>query len=182
MKLQEIRIKKAFESELTEVLNVERQAFDSEEEANLVAALLDDPTAQPVLSLLAYDGNKAIGHILFTKAKLEIQPDILTYLLAPLAVIPEYQRKGIGKMLINEGFKLLAEQDVQLVFVLGHTEYYPKLGFLPNAGMLGFEAPYPITPKNAAAWMVKYLEEDLKLLKDKVVCAEAISKPEYWVE
>ena len=68
MKLQEIRIKKAFESELTEVLNVECQAFDSEEEANLVAALLDDPTAQPVLSLLAYDGNKAIGHILFTKA------------------------------------------------------------------------------------------------------------------
>ena len=85
-------------------------------------------------------------------------------------------------MLINEGFKLLAEKGAQLVFVLGHTEYYPKLGFLPNAGLLGFEPPYPIAPKNAAAWMVKYLEEDLKLLNDKVTCAKAISRPEYWVE
>jgi len=182
MKLHEISIKEATAHELTQVLSVEREAFNAEDEAMLVKDLLTDPTAQPVLSLLAYDDAKAVGHILFTKAQLETQPEINAYLLAPLAVIPKYQKKGIGKLLINKGFELLANKGVQLVFVLGHEAYYPKLGFLPNAGLHGFKAPYPIAPKNADAWMVKYLAENLIFLKDKIVCAAAISKPEYWVE
>ena len=48
----------------------------------------------------------------------------------------------------------MAESGVELVFVLGHPDYYPRHGFKP-AGALGFEAPYPIPDKNVNAWMVQ---------------------------
>ena len=52
------------------MLAVERAAFGSEAEADLVRALLDDPTAEPRLSLLARDGVRPVGHVLFTSVRL----------------------------------------------------------------------------------------------------------------
>ena len=48
-------------------MTVEEQAFGYDKEAKLTAALLKDKTAEPILSLLAYHNNLAIGHILFTR-------------------------------------------------------------------------------------------------------------------
>jgi predicted N-acetyltransferase YhbS len=71
---------------------------------------------------------------------------------------------------------------VELVFVLGHPGYYPRFGFKP-AGVLGFEAPYPIPEKHADAWMVRELRAGIiGSVRGKVVCADTLSRPEYWRE
>ena len=120
-------IRKTHASDLDEVMDVEKSAFGYDKEANLVAELLCDASAEPLLSLLAFHNTNAVGHILFTKLRFADQDcaQPLMHLLAPLAVIPGYQKQGIGGMLISSGLKMLSESGSELVFVLGHKEYYP---------------------------------------------------------
>ena len=175
-------IRESSVSDLESMLSVERAAFESEEEANLVRKLINDPSAKPLVSLLAFHADQAVGHILFTKARLEPETPLSLSLLAPLAVVPEFQRKGIGSELIERGLKVLSESAVDLVFVLGYPDYYSRHGFKP-AGKLGFDAPYPIPEKNADAWMVRALNPDaVKSFRGTVICADALDKPCYWHE
>lgn len=163
---------------------IEKEAFDSEYVADLVSQLLADKSAEPVVSLLAFKDNEAVGHILFTRAMIDagrLSPSI--YILAPLAVKPDHQRQGIGGMLITEGLKKLKEMKVEMVFVLGHEDYYPRYGFIPDAGSLGFIAPFPIPNKNANAWMVQALtSKGLSKVRGMIVCADPLNKPEHWRE
>ncbi|MEM9906528.1 MAG: N-acetyltransferase [Cyanobacteria bacterium P01_D01_bin.44] len=183
------KIQAASESDLEDVLFVERAAFGHDDEADLVRALLKDPSAQPVLSLLVFQDDRAVGHILFTTAHLTAiqtttspQTTISIAILAPLAVVPDVQRQGIGGQLIESGLQLLSKSGIDLVFVLGHPTYYPRHGFQP-AGQLGFEAPYPIPAEHADAWMVQALRPNLiGTVAGKVVCADVLNNPEYWRE
>lgn len=175
-------IREAVDSDLDEVLSVERAAFGSDEEANLVRDLMDDKSARPILSLLAFEDGRAVGHILFTKARLEPRAPLSIVLLAPLAVIPDAQRRGIGGKLIEQGLRMLSETGVDLVFVLGHPQYYQRFGFQP-AGKLGFDATYPILEKNADAWMLVELRPGTAYAEGgKVLSADKLNKPEYWLE
>ena len=81
-------IRKALYSDLDNVLFVERAAFGSDEEANLVRDLLGDDSAKPIVSLLAFQENRAVWHILFTKACIESKAPLSISILAPLAVGP----------------------------------------------------------------------------------------------
>ena len=176
-------IRKSTESDLSNILYVESQAFGNHKESDLVNGLLSDPTAMPLLSLIAVDDVKAIGHILFTKAKFTNNNDsVSAVILAPLAVIPDAQKQGVGGELVKEGLRLLSESGVDLVFVLGHPEYYPRHGFKP-AGALGFEAPFPIPEKHANAWMVQELHPGvIGSVNGKMVCADVLNQPEHWRE
>ena len=178
-----MHIREASEADLEDVLSVERAAFGGDDEAELARNLLADPSAKPTLSLLAFEDARATGHILFTTATLDPagkEPSIV--LLAPLAVIPELQNRGIGGKLIKRGLELLSNRGVDLAFVLGHPEYYPRHGFEP-AGRLGFEAPYPIADKNAGAWMVQALRPGvIGSVRGRIACANALDRPEYWQE
>jgi putative acetyltransferase len=185
MNIQNFQIRKTGINDFDYIMFVEEHAFGYDKEAILTANLLKDPTAEPTLSLLAFDKNKAIGHILFTRVYLDEmtldQP--LMHILAPLAVIPEYQKKGIGGLLINEGLKQLKAMGSELVFVLGHMEYYPKYGFIPDAGKLGYNAPYPIPEEFANAWMVQSLnKEGFTINKGNIICSKELDKPEHWRE
>ncbi|MGI9317798.1 MAG: GNAT family N-acetyltransferase [bacterium] len=181
-----MKIKRATESDLDDVLYVERQAFGEDEGPEiieLVKGLLNDPTAMPLLSLLAISDDRAIGHILFTKACLRNDINsISSVILAPLAVIPDAQGEGVGGQLIKEGVRLLSETDNELVFVLGHPDYYPRYGFKP-ACVLGFIPPYPIPVEHSNAWMVQELRPGvIGSVNGKVRCADALDQPEYWRE
>lgn len=184
MNLNKITITKTGQNDLKDIFEVEQKAFGQDDEAVLSLNLLKDNTAEPVVSLLAYYDNKAVGHVLFTRLyanNKKEQP--LTHLLAPLAVIPEFQNQGIGKLLVKQGYKELQKLGCQVVFVLGHFDYYPKVGFIPDAASFGYEAPYPIPEGCANAWMVKALtQEGLNIEKGKMLCADALNKPEYWRE
>jgi putative acetyltransferase len=176
-------IKKATDSDLNDVLRIETEAFGHNKESSLVNDLLNDDSAKPLLSLLAIDDEEAVGHILFTKVRITGNEDALhAMILAPLAILPNAQGKGFGGKLIKEGLRQLSESKVDLVFVLGHPDYYPRFGFRP-AGVRGFEAPYPIPAKDASAWMVQELRPGLiGSFSGKIICADMLNEPEHWRE
>jgi predicted N-acetyltransferase YhbS len=179
-------VRKAHPSDEAAILALVRTAFgeaEGGEIADLVVDLCRDPTAQPSLSLVAVSDKQIVGHILFTKVRLEgPRPDTPSSILCPLAVHPAKQNQGIGRRLIEEGLSHLRADGTALVFVLGHPGYYPRFGFTP-AGARGFEAPYPVLPTNAEAWMVLALEPTtLAEASGRVVCADALDDPRHWVE
>lgn len=184
MDLLNIKIKETGNSDINDILEVERLAFGYDKEADLVNDLLNDKSAEPILSLLAFYGEEAVGHILFTRALIKGHEDTtLAYILAPLAVKPEFQKMGIGGMLIKEGLLRLIKMKADIVFVLGHMDYYPKYGFIPDAESFGFPAPYPIPAEYSNAWMVQPLNsKNLNSVKGKVTCADQLNKPEHWRE
>ncbi|MFW5452061.1 GNAT family N-acetyltransferase [Thioalkalivibrio sulfidiphilus] len=176
-----MQIYEARPSDLDDVLTVERAAFGSDVEAGLVRDLLADPSAAPMLSLLAWDAGRAVGHVLFTTVRMgHATAPVSGMILAPLAVVPDVQGRGIGAALIREGLALLGQRGVDLVFVLGHPGYYTRHGFEP-ATPRGLTAPYPIEPE--AAWMVRALRPGLLgSVHGRVVCADVMTRPEYWRE
>ena len=178
-----MEIREAKDSDFPDVFRVEKEAFGYEKEANLVKDLLSDPSAKPLHSLLAFHDNRPVGHVLFTSARLEGERSGASIsLLAPLAVIPGFQKQGVGGKLIERGLQHLSNVGVALVFVLGHPGYYPRYGFKP-AGKQGFEAPYPIPEEHANAWMVQELRPGvIGTLSGKVRCADMLDRPEHWRE
>lgn len=181
-----MEIRKAMESDTQDILLVEKAAFGDEEGpeiVKLVNDLLCDQSAMPLISLIAVDKDQTIGHIMFTKARLTgASRAVSSVILAPLAVLPEAQAKGVGGRLIKKGLELALESNVELVFVLGHPGYYPRHGF-KTAGTLGFEAPYSIPDEHADAWMVQELCTGvIGSVSGKVQCSDVLNKPEHWRE
>lgn len=177
----DVQIDEAGPADTEAVLHVERLAFGRDDEAWLVADLLSDPTAQPVLSLLARTAQQPVGHVLFTKATLTGggRP-VRCAILAPLAVVPPWQRQGVGRALIEEGARRLAGTGVQLLFVLGDPGHYTRRGFEP-ATPRGLHPPCPVVPQQA--WMVRALEPGLlHVVTGTVACAASMDRPEYWRE
>ncbi|MDH3236271.1 MAG: N-acetyltransferase [Alphaproteobacteria bacterium] len=178
-------VRAASERDLPDIMRIHKAAFGDEAVDALVSDLLQDPSARPTLSLIALAGGRPVGHVLFTKLRLagsEQDNAVSLSILAPLAVVPEAQNKGVGRQLIEAGLAKLQEAGVDLVLVLGHPDYYPRHGFAP-AGVLGLEAPYPIPENKAGAWMVRALRPGvLGRVRGRVLCADALDKPELWRE
>jgi len=182
----DVQIRTATQSDMQAVKDLIVSAFgkfEGSKVAALVANLLVDPSAHPLLSLVATSNGKIVGYILFTGAKVEPSDQKnSSAILAPIAVFPEFQSQGIGGQLIMHGLNQLAVTGIDLVFVLGYPGYYTKYGFTP-AGVLGFEAPYPIPVEHADAWMVQASHSgQIEKIGGKVVCADSLNKPEYWRE
>lgn len=180
--MENVTIRETGAEDLNDILEVEKQAFGYDKEAKLVAELLTDKTAEPMVSLLAYHKRQAVGHILYTRAYFAGQREQpMMHILAPLAVVPAYQRQGIGGLLIKSGFQRLREMGSELAFVLGHKEYYPKYGFISQAGCLGYAAPYPIPDEYADCWMVQPVGElGFHVGKGQIRCADVLNRPEHW--
>jgi putative acetyltransferase len=181
-----VQIRAAFDTDTPAILDVVMSAFDNEqgqEIANLIIDLLKDRSAQPVISLVATTNDRVVGHVLFTSTRLKQSLQIFSSaILAPLSVHSNYQNQGIGGQLILGGLNQLKEMGIGLVFVLGHSAYYPKYGFVP-AGVRGFEAPYPIPPEHADAWMVQELQPGIiGSVTGQVECADPLNDPKHWRE
>lgn len=115
------------------VYHVVQEAFQNAEhtdgnEQNLVVALRKSKAFIPQLSLVAVEDQRVVGYILFTKA---VVNGVQVLALAPLAVLPEYQNRGIGLDLIAEGHRAARSLGYGYSVVLGHPQYYPKAGYLP---------------------------------------------------
>ncbi|MHC4913213.1 MAG: GNAT family N-acetyltransferase [Planctomycetota bacterium] len=121
-----IRIESQEDVHQVHILN--EQAFEQPAEANIVDKLRQK--CPEYLSLVAEDGKNIVGHILFTPVVIEdTHRKIQGMGLAPMAVIPERQKQGIGSRLVEKGLKILKKQNCPFVIVLGHPEYYPRFGF-----------------------------------------------------
>ena len=101
--------------------------FGHNGEADLVDALR---ASEQCLSLVACRDAEVVGHILFSPAFIRTHDSELAGMaLAPMSVATEYQRQGIGSLLINTGLERLSIQGCPYVIVLGHPEYYSRFGF-----------------------------------------------------
>jgi putative acetyltransferase len=115
---------------------LEELAFGRAAEADLVDRLRASGTV--VLSLVMEDGGQPQGHILFSRLKL---PGVKAVALAPMAVHPAMQRRGIGSAMVRAGLDILSQRGEQAVFVVGHPGYYPRFGFR-NDLAAQFDSPY----------------------------------------
>jgi len=104
-------------------------AFAQTAEADLVRDMASD--GDLILSLLAYDGKPA-GHIAYSRLTLHETPSVRACVLAPLAVPPAFQSKGIGTALVRQSLQRLRDDGYDLVVVLGEPSYYGRFGFDPK--------------------------------------------------
>ncbi len=108
------------------------KAFGREDEA----ALLDELRQQGCLmfSLVAESHGKLIGHVAFSTLPLETgDGTLIAAALAPMSVVPEWQRKGVGSALIHRGMTICRERSVPIVVVVGDPAYYGRFGFTAEA-------------------------------------------------
>jgi putative acetyltransferase len=112
---------------------INQQAFGGDTEAELVDTLRQSGVS--LISLVAEEDHQLIGHILFSPVTLSGQARIPAIAgLGPMAVLPEWQRRGIGSLLVTTGLAYCASADYVAVVVLGHPAYYPRFGFVPASG------------------------------------------------
>jgi putative acetyltransferase len=139
----------------TAIRNVNEQAFGSPAEADLVDKLRERDAF--VLSMIAIEDDTVVAHILFTEAIID-DPDasIKAIGLAPMAVLPQYQRKKIGSQLLDAALDKCKHLDHDAVIVLGYPEYYPKFGFT-TAKSQGIQCEFDVPDD---VFMVLELKED----------------------
>ena len=123
------------------VFQVNVAAFGQEDEARLVDALRADGYAR--VSLVAEVDRRVVGHILFSTLTLRAGGQYRDEVsLAPMAVVPEWQRQGIGTSLVHEGLSACEEAGHKVVVVVGHPDFYPRFGFSADQADRSLRSPY----------------------------------------
>jgi len=146
----EVRAEKGSDHEA--VRQLYRLAFGQDGEARLVDALRAGGFA-PVSFVAAIDG-RVVGHIMFSDLNLLTHKgEVKALALAPMAVLPNFQRQGIGSILVRRGLEVCKEQGHRIVVVLGHPDFYPRLGFSPKLAER-LESPYGSGPSHMAIELV----------------------------
>ncbi len=163
-------IRQETSNDYEKVYYVVKQAFASAEhsdgnEQDLVEALRKSSAFIPQLSLVAEIDGKIVGHILFTEAK--VGSDIVL-ILAPLSVLPECQRQGVGTALIRKGHEIGKELGYEYSLVLGSEKYYPRFGYLP-AVQFGIKVPEGMPSIN---FMAIQLQEHARPISGTVTYAK----------
>ncbi|MBS4216785.1 N-acetyltransferase [Bacillus sp. FJAT-49711] len=129
------------------VYDLNYEAFGSrDDEAKLVEKIRESSRFIPELSIVAEINGEMVGHILLSKANVVKDEEFFEVIvLAPVAVKPSFQKKGVGSGLIREGLKRVKELNYGLVLLIGHPSYYPKFGFKParpfGLELLQFDVP-----------------------------------------
>ena len=149
-----IRLEQA--SDIEAIRDINTSAFETETEANLVDALRSKGV--PLISLVAEESERLIGHILFSPV--ELDNDETTHSiagLAPMAVLPSWQGQGVGSLLVDEGLRHCKSAGYQAVAVLGHPEFYPRFSFKPSV-TFNIRSEYDVPDE---VFMLKELEPDV---------------------
>jgi putative acetyltransferase len=149
-----VNIRAETPEDIASIHRVNKEAFGDTGEVELVDKLRNRGVV--TLSLVATDGNKVVGHILFSTVTVATGPSGFEVIgLAPMAILPDYQRKGISSQLVRAGLEGCRRFGHEIVGVLGHSDYYQRFGFVP-AKSEGIDCEFEVPDE---AWMVLELQE-----------------------
>ncbi len=151
-----ITIREERSSDLKTINEINDLAFGQPQEALVINKIR--ASGAEILSLVAEIDDRVVGHIFFSPAEIEYNDEKIVGMgLAPMAVLPEFQKKGIGKALINESLNILNKKQTAFIIVLGHPAYYPKFGF-ERASKYGIKCQWQDVPDEA--FMIMILNHD----------------------
>ena len=146
--------------------------------AKLATDLLSENTTPSTISLIAEADGSVVGHVAFSPVVIEHNEDCQAYILAPLAVRSDYQRRRIGSALIEHGIQQVAAMGVNVVFVYGDPEYYGRFGFNADAAR-DYTAPYPL--QYPFGWQVLVLNEcAIEKAPVAIGCVSSLRDPQLW--
>ena len=155
---------------------------ESEREAVAEVAhnLLAETTTHPTVSLVAETNGNIVGHVGFSPMAHEDSGNFMGYILAPVAVHPEFQKRGIGTVLIESGFECIVSFGAAIVFVYGDPKYYGRFGFDARIGAK-FTPPYDLQYEDG--WQAKPLTEikpDNFPSSGRLTCVRSLMDPQLW--
>lgn len=158
-----IKIRQENKNDYKEVYNVIKTAFKTAKESDgneqdLVVDLRKSESFIPELSLVAVKDEKIVGYILFTKIKIGENEELA---LAPLGILPEYQRQGIGSKLVEHGHEIAKKLGYHYSIVLGSEKYYPRFGYIP-AIQYEIKAPFEVPSENFMAIKLNDANKEIK--------------------
>ena len=149
-----LTIRAEIPEDIPAIHHVHTLAFGQPNEADLVDALRQHNAL--TISLVTVKDGRLVGHIAFSVVTITSSTSTIEALgLAPLAVLPAYQRRGIGSQLVEAGLTTCHHTPYGVVVVLGHPHYYPRFGFV-LAKPLGIVWEHDIPEE---AFMVKEIKE-----------------------
>lgn len=154
--MNNIHIRQEQKTDYQQVRSVIKSAFEDlaisdKTEHLLVERLRDSEAFVPDLSIVAEIEGKIIGHILISRVKINnAQSSFDALSLAPVSVLPEYQNKGVGSMLIVHAHKVAREAGHKAIVLVGHQDFYPKFGYLQSQEF-NITFPFDVRPENAQA-------------------------------
>jgi putative acetyltransferase len=126
---RETSVRREGPEDVEAVRRVHEEAFGQRDEAEVVNRLR--AREKTVVSLVAVRDDLVVGHILFSRVTIASAPRAFKAVgLAPLGVLPAYQRQGAGTLLVRAGIEACRKAGYGCVVVLGHPQYYPRFGFV----------------------------------------------------
>ena len=135
-------VRRETQSDISAIRKVNESAFKGSGEARLVDLLREANKA--IISLVAVFDSRVVGHILFSPITIRPNPKNMRGLgLAPLAVLPRYQKRGIGSSLVTRGLEECREKGYDVVVVLGDVPFYTRFGF-KRASLYGLRNEYNV--------------------------------------
>lgn len=170
----EINIFKAKKDDISAIEILYKESFPEEDLLPLVVELLNDE--QNTINLSAFIDGKIAGHIAFSKCHVNssVEP---VYLLGPLAVLPDYQRLGVGSSLIREGVEVVKGHGALKVLALGDPNFYKRFGFSVETEI---QPAYSIPKEWEAAWQSCEILGCGKELEGRLEVPKAWQKKELW--
>ncbi len=167
-------IRQETSSDRESVNRVVKAAFETAQhsdgsEHEMVKALRESDAFIPQLSLVAQVDGEIAGHVMFTKAEVDGHTVLA---LAPLSVLPAFQKTGIGTALVRKGQEVAREMGFAVSVVLGSEKYYPRFGYVP-AAELGILPPFTVPSEN---FMAIKLRQDTAEIQGVIKYAKEIFK------
>ena len=176
-----MNIRTATSQDRDDIKRIYSSAFpiaESEMVAKLAIDLLSENTTPRILSLVAEIDDALVGHVAFSPVQIGNNQNCQAYILAPLAVQPDYQKRRIGSTLIEYGLKNLSSMGVNVVFVYGDPKYYGRFGFNADAAH-NYTTPYSL--QYPFGWQAIILNEcDIQKAPVAIDCVASLCAPKFW--
>ena len=175
-----MKIREATLGDAENIKNVYLQAFDASEAqmvSDIAVNLLNENHPVKIISLVAIENRQIVGHIAFSPVFYESTNEHFGYILAPLAVSPEFQKNKIGSLLIQHGLDNISNIGSFIVFVYGDPQYYSRFGFKTDLAKK-FTPPY--TLEFPEGWHALKLNSASFPEGGSITCVDSLNDPKLW--